>query len=145
MKLAILETGVPPGDLQTRFGSYPEMMLRLLGDGIEAETFDVAAGALPNPDSHDGVIIMGSPAGVYDPLPWIAPFRRQQPLLVPTFGRLWLDPNVVIPLPTVPVWVWDAKNPDLAVMMFSHLFNDQAASPTFSVELSAELAEPVFT
>ena len=73
MKLAILETGVPPGDLQTRFGSYPEMMLRLLGDGIEAETFDVAAGALPNPDSHDGVIIMGSPAGVYDPLPWIAP------------------------------------------------------------------------
>lgn len=37
------------------------------------------------------------------------------------------------------------KNPDLAVMMFSHLFNDQAEPPTFSVALSAELAEPVFT
>jgi GMP synthase-like glutamine amidotransferase len=49
------------------------MMLRLLGDGLELETFDVQAGALPDPDSHDAVIVMGSPAGVYDPLPWIAP------------------------------------------------------------------------
>ena len=76
MKLAILETGRPPGDLGTRFGSYPAMMAQLLGDGFAAETFDVQAGALPDAGAHDAVIIMGSPAGVYDPLPWIAPLLQ---------------------------------------------------------------------
>ena len=73
MKLAILETGRPPGDLEARFGSYPEMMAQLLGDGFAGETFDVQAGGFPQAGAHDAVIIMGSPAGVYDPLPWIAP------------------------------------------------------------------------
>jgi GMP synthase-like glutamine amidotransferase len=73
MKLAILETGLPPGELQARFGCYPEMMARLLGDGFDVETFDVQAGELPANGAHDGIIVMGSPAGVYDPLPWIDP------------------------------------------------------------------------
>ena len=73
MKLAILETGRPPGDLADRFGDYPAMLARLLGDGFESEAFDVPAGRLPEPGAHDGVLITGSPAGVYDPLPWIAP------------------------------------------------------------------------
>ena len=73
MKLAILETGRPPGDLSERFGSYPSMFESLLGDGFEIETFDVQSGELPNPGAHDAVLITGSPAGVYDPLPWIAP------------------------------------------------------------------------
>ena len=73
MKLAILETGLPPEGLQERFGSYPEMMTRLIGDGFDIETFDVQSGELPEVAAHDSVIIMGSPAGVYDPLPWIAP------------------------------------------------------------------------
>ena len=38
MKLAILETGRPPGDLAERFGDYPAMFERLLGDGFEIET-----------------------------------------------------------------------------------------------------------
>jgi GMP synthase-like glutamine amidotransferase len=73
VKLAILETGHPPGDLATRFGSYPAMFAELLGDGVEIETFDVQAGQLPDPNAHDAVLITGSPAGVYDDYPWIAP------------------------------------------------------------------------
>ena len=74
MKLAILETGVPPGDLEQTFGNYPAMFAAMLGSGFEMETYDVQAGTLPNhPNGHDAYLITGSPAGVYDPLPWIAP------------------------------------------------------------------------
>jgi GMP synthase-like glutamine amidotransferase len=74
MKLAILETGRPPGGLDQRFGDYPAMFERMLGDGFEVESFDVPAGHLPaQADAHDAFLITGSPAGVYDPLPWIAP------------------------------------------------------------------------
>jgi GMP synthase-like glutamine amidotransferase len=71
MKLAILETGCPPGDLATRFGNYPTMFGRMLGPGFEIESFDVAAGELPNGGDHDACLITGSPAGVYEDLPWI--------------------------------------------------------------------------
>jgi GMP synthase-like glutamine amidotransferase len=73
MKLAILETGRPPGDLADRFGDYPAMFARLLGDGFEIERFDVQSGQLPGRSEHDSCLITGSPAGVYEPLPWIAP------------------------------------------------------------------------
>lgn len=73
MKLAILETGRPPGDLVSRFGDYPDMVAAMLGDGFDLTTHDVAAGELPrDPAAHDAYLITGSPAGVYDPLPWIA-------------------------------------------------------------------------
>jgi GMP synthase-like glutamine amidotransferase len=73
MKLAILETGRPPGTLADEFGDYPAMFEAMLGPGFEIETFDVQAGELPDPGAHDAVLITGSPAGVYDPLPWIEP------------------------------------------------------------------------
>jgi len=74
MKLAILETGRPPGDLQQTFGDYPAMFARMLGPQFEIETFDVQSGELPSdPAVHHAYLITGSPAGVYDPLPWIAP------------------------------------------------------------------------
>jgi GMP synthase-like glutamine amidotransferase len=75
MKLAILETGRPPGDLADRFGDYPAMFERLLGDGFAVESFDVQAGQFPSRD-HDAILITGSPAGVYDPLPWIEPLME---------------------------------------------------------------------
>ena len=75
MKLAILETGRPPGDLVSRFGDYPSMLAALLGPGFEVETFDVQAGQLPDPAAHEAVLITGSPAGVYDELPWIQPLE----------------------------------------------------------------------
>ena len=73
MKLAVLETGVPPEPLADEFGSYPDMFAQLLGPGFEIETFDVQNGQLPEPAAHGAYLVTGSPAGVYDPYPWIAP------------------------------------------------------------------------
>ena len=73
MKLAILKTGSPPGTLAGEFGDYPAMFEAMLGPGFEIESFDVQAGEFPDPNAHDAVLITGSPAGVYDPLPWIEP------------------------------------------------------------------------
>lgn len=77
MRVAILETGAPPGDLAMRFGDYPDMFRRLLlEEGDQAETFDVAAGRLPaDPSAFDACLVTGSSAGVYEPLPWIAPLK----------------------------------------------------------------------
>ena len=72
MKLAILETGRPPEDLISRFGGYPGMLARMLGPEFDLDVYDVQAGQLPSLDAgHDAYLITGSPAGVYDPLPWI--------------------------------------------------------------------------
>jgi len=71
MKLAILETGRPPGDLAQRFGDYPTMFEEMLGSGFEVQRFDVAADELPDPTAHDAVLITGSPAGVYEEHDWL--------------------------------------------------------------------------
>ena len=71
MKLAILETGHPPGDLADRFGDYPAMFAEMLGPEFEAETFNVEAGEFPDPGNHEAVLITGSPAGVYEDLDWL--------------------------------------------------------------------------
>jgi len=74
MTLATLETGTPPELLIARFGRYPAMFERLLG--LEAHSYDVVAGALPlDVGRHEAYLITGSPAGVYDDLPWIAPLK----------------------------------------------------------------------
>jgi GMP synthase-like glutamine amidotransferase len=77
MNIAILETGAPPGDLAQAHGDYPAMMRRMLdGAGTSEafyETFDVQAGQLPDLTRFDAEIVTGSPAGVYDDLPWIMP------------------------------------------------------------------------
>jgi len=76
MKVGILETGRPPGDLALRFGDYPAMFADLLGSGFEIESYDVAAGAWPaRTAQHPAWIVTGSPAGVYDDLPWIEPLK----------------------------------------------------------------------
>jgi len=76
MKVAVLETGRPPGNLADEFGHYPAMFRQLLGSGFEIESFDVQAGKLPPTAAHHVYMITGSPAGVYDPLPWIEPLKR---------------------------------------------------------------------
>lgn len=94
MKLAILETGYPPGNLRARFGDYADMFARLLGPGIDIATFDVPAGELPESGgAHDAVLITGSSAGVDDPLPWIEPLfefirlAKDRPLVGVCFGH----------------------------------------------------------
>jgi GMP synthase-like glutamine amidotransferase len=76
MKIAILETGRPPGALAEQFGDYPKMFGHMLGDGFEIERFDAELGELPNPAAHSAYLITGSPAGVYEPLRWIDPLRQ---------------------------------------------------------------------
>jgi GMP synthase-like glutamine amidotransferase len=76
VKIGILRTGGPPIQLVPRFGDYPDMLERLLGPGCETARYDVAAGALPAaPSDHDAWLITGSPAGVYEPHPWIPPLE----------------------------------------------------------------------
>jgi len=70
VNLAILETGTPPEPLIGAFGRYPDMFRALLG--LAAPSYDVAAGELPaQVEDHDAYLITGSPAGVYEDLPWI--------------------------------------------------------------------------
>ena len=76
MKLAILETGRPPASLVGQFGDYPAMFERMVGTGFDIDRFDVVAGDLPtDPSDYDAYLITGSPAGVYEPLPWIEPLK----------------------------------------------------------------------
>ena len=63
---------MPPGPLEERFGRYPGMFERLLGNGFDYQSYDVTSGDLPrDPLDHDAYLVTGSAAGVYEPLPWI--------------------------------------------------------------------------
>jgi GMP synthase-like glutamine amidotransferase len=74
VKLAILVTGAPPPALAERFGRYPEMFRRLLGEDFDYSSYDVTAGELPvEVGAHEAYLATGSPAGVHDRLPWIGP------------------------------------------------------------------------
>jgi GMP synthase-like glutamine amidotransferase len=74
LKVGILKTGRPPRPAIERFGDYPAMFRRLLGeDAYEWRTYEVDEGELPAiPRECDAYIVTGSSCGVYDPLPWIA-------------------------------------------------------------------------
>ncbi|MEM9739511.1 MAG: type 1 glutamine amidotransferase [Pseudomonadota bacterium] len=65
------------GSLWTRFPDYPEMFANLIGQANSRLSFDsvtlVDGAPLPDPGTLDGVLITGSPSGVYDPEPWIPP------------------------------------------------------------------------
>ena len=74
MNLAILETGTPPDALVGRFGRYPEMYRQMLGLEAPLPSYAVYDGELPErPEAHEAYIVSGSPAGVYEDLPWIGP------------------------------------------------------------------------
>jgi GMP synthase-like glutamine amidotransferase len=75
MEVAILRTGEPPADLLQRFAHYDAMFARLLGPGFETVSYDVRGGEYPDPQAHPACLVTGSPAGVYDDLPWIDPLK----------------------------------------------------------------------
>jgi len=72
--LAILETGVPPLGLDETYGDYPQMFCESLGLKPESvRVFKTMDGDLPIMDEElSGVLITGSPAGVYEDIPWIS-------------------------------------------------------------------------
>lgn len=77
MKLTIIETGLAPEPIRNRFPDYPAMFTRLIGGAdpsLSFETVSVVKGApLPDPAGLDAILVTGSPAGVYDPEPWMSP------------------------------------------------------------------------
>lgn len=77
MRVGLLEAGAPPGDLSARFGAYPAMFERLLGEtAFDYARYDVRAGRLPEgPDACAAYVVTGSACGVYDPEPWIGQLR----------------------------------------------------------------------
>jgi GMP synthase-like glutamine amidotransferase len=95
LRIGLLETGEPPGDLLETFGGYGAMFEALLGPGHVYRAYDVQRGVLPeHPGENDAYVVTGSAAGVYDPLPWIEPlkaFLRQAkgetPLVGVCFGH----------------------------------------------------------
>lgn len=72
--IAILETGIPPAGLDATYGSYADMFEGTLArEGRAFKVFKTLEGELPAyDDDFDGVVITGSPAGVYESDPWIA-------------------------------------------------------------------------
>ena len=74
MTIGILETGRPPVALRAQWGTYDDMVRTMLGRDRTYRSYDVQAGALPaDPAECSAYVITGSPAGVYDDLPWIPP------------------------------------------------------------------------
>jgi len=75
MKLGILETGKTTPELESKYGAYPDMFVRLLGGrGLELEFqfFSVVDEIFPESvHSCDAWLITGSRHGAYDQLAWI--------------------------------------------------------------------------
>ncbi len=71
--IAILETGVPPAGLDSTYGTYADMFSQLLAsDGRAFKVFKTLNGELPEQSAAlKGVVITGSPSGVYESDPWI--------------------------------------------------------------------------
>ena len=77
MQIRILETGEPPDPLKSQLGDYPGMFERLLAPWSKEFSFSSTAAhkgeAMPAISEFDGLLITGSPAGVYDEYDWIGP------------------------------------------------------------------------
>jgi GMP synthase-like glutamine amidotransferase len=80
MKLTILQTGAVPEHLQPEHGDYPAMFRRMFDStGIQFDYDDVnvlGGDPLPDPATLDGIVITGSPAGVYEDHFWLPPLRE---------------------------------------------------------------------
>ena len=79
MQLTFIQTGDVPAPLRARFGPYRTMFERMFdatGMGFTYKTIAVSEGeACPDPSTLEAIVITGSPAGVYDNLPWLSPLR----------------------------------------------------------------------
>jgi GMP synthase-like glutamine amidotransferase len=72
--IAILETGTPPAGLDQTYGTYAEMFEGTLArEGRTFRVFRATQGELPpaKDERLKGVVITGSPSGVYESDPWI--------------------------------------------------------------------------
>ncbi|MBD8066865.1 gamma-glutamyl-gamma-aminobutyrate hydrolase family protein [Devosia sp. PTR5] len=78
MHLTILQTGDVPQHLQPRFANYPQMFRHMFASGggdFSFSEIDVRSVALPDAAALEGLVITGSPAGVYEDHAWLDPLR----------------------------------------------------------------------
>lgn len=77
LKVAVLQTGRAPDDLQAEHGDYDRMCKTLLGLAPhEATTFAILDGEFPDdPEAFDLLLITGSRHGVYEGHDWIPPLE----------------------------------------------------------------------
>ncbi len=95
MRIAILEAGAPPDRLGGRYPGYGRMTADFLGAGHMGTIHAITRGDwTTGPERYDAVIVTGSPAGAYDPHPWIADLfdflrrlDRAKPLVGICFGH----------------------------------------------------------
>lgn len=75
MKILCIEVGTPPPPINDSFGYYPHMLEGLLRPYLPRAQFStcslIRGDSLPAFGTFDGFVIMGSPHGVYEDLPWI--------------------------------------------------------------------------
>lgn len=75
MLIGILETGRPPEELQSAYGSYADMFKRLLGhadSSFEFKVYPVLDHQFPtSPHECTAWLVTGSRHGVYENLPWM--------------------------------------------------------------------------
>lgn len=72
MRIAILEAGTPPERLGGLYPGYGRMLADCIGMAPTCTIFRITRGDWPaDLGSFDAFLVTGSPAGVYDPLPWI--------------------------------------------------------------------------
>ncbi|MEM1380779.1 MAG: type 1 glutamine amidotransferase [Pseudomonadota bacterium] len=79
MRLIIAETGTPPSALPGDWPSYPQMFAAMFERAkldFDIETINVIQGALvPEPQRGVGLLVTGSPKGVYEDHAFIAPLE----------------------------------------------------------------------
>ena len=80
MKLTIIQTGDVPAPLRGRFGPYRKMFETMFDDTGQGFSYDMVAASdgepLPDPATLEGIVLTGSPAGVYEDHPWLDPLRQ---------------------------------------------------------------------
>lgn len=82
LHLCIIETGASHPTIAAQYGRYSHMIVRWLKPQLPHAQFTVVSvfeGEILDLNEHpyDGFIVTGSPHGVYDDLPWIAPLQQQ--------------------------------------------------------------------
>jgi GMP synthase-like glutamine amidotransferase len=78
MILGILQTGRVSDEASALYGGYLDMFARLFEPrGFELRLWEVVDGVFPEgPEAADAWLITGSPHGVYEDRPWIAPLEQ---------------------------------------------------------------------
>lgn len=79
MRLTIVQTGDVPEPLRQNFGPYHAMFERMFDGTGNDFSYEVVTAydnsVLPDPSRLEGIVITGSPAGVYEDHDWLPPLR----------------------------------------------------------------------